>query len=269
MAKKLLLFSIFFFLFPHQVLASPMATISAYPSSVIIDKEFNVELELSSLEASASYYVKSIGGADGFKVYTWSEKIADWLAWNASWSNMPEINASFEGTAKTIIISKFSNNLPLGLSSYKIRIRKVGTTTNYDFPEVLIEILFPPTEAPTSTLEPTNTPTPTLTPAPKPPTSNPTTKIFTPTPSQKTTPTPTLKTTNLMATDSGEILGEEVASFSAFYPYEATEEAKESGATPSAKNKILPKIFLVSGLLLLFASACWLWYNFKYHILNE
>jgi len=264
MAKKLLLFLIFFFLFPSPVLASPMATISAYPSSVVIDKEFNVGLELSSLEASASYYVKSIGGADGFKVYTWSEKIADWLAWNASWSNMPEINASFEGTGKIIIISKFSNNLPLGLNPYKIRIRKVGATTNYDFPEVLIEILPSPTEAPTSTPEPTNIPTPTFTPTPKPPTSTPTTRIFTPTPSQKTTPTPTLKTTNLMATDSGEILGEESASFSAFYPYEATDETKEKEATSEAKNMILPKIFLVGGLLLLFISASWLWYNFKH-----
>jgi len=95
------------------------------------------------------------------------------------------------------------------------------------------------------------------------PTSTPTVLIKpTPTPSQKISPTPTPKKSNQTATDSGEVLGEEVASFSAFYPYEATDEAEKNEATPSARNKILPKIFLVGGLLLLFVSASWLWYNF-------
>jgi len=97
------------------------------------------------------------------------------------------------------------------------------------------------------------------------PTSTPTVLIKpTPTPTQKISPTSTPKKSNQIATDSGEVLGEEVASFSAFYPYEATSESEKNEATPSVKNKIIPKIFLVSGLLLLFASACWLWYTFKY-----
>ena len=94
------------------------------------------------------------------------------------------------------------------------------------------------------------------------PTSTPTPKILTPTPSQKILLTPTPKKSNQTATASGEVLGEEVATFSAFYPYEATSEPEEDEATPSAKNKIIPKIFLIGGLLLLFASALWLWYNF-------
>jgi len=98
------------------------------------------------------------------------------------------------------------------------------------------------------------------------PTSTPTStqKILTPTPSQKISPTPTPKKSNQTATASGEVLGEEMATFSAFYPYEATGESEKNEATPSARNKTLPKIFLVGGLLLLFASACWLWYTFKY-----
>jgi len=85
----------------------------------------------------------------------------------------------------------------------------------------------------------------------------------TPTPSQKISPTPTPKKSNQTATDSGEVLGEEVSTISAFYPYEATSESEKNEATPSAKNKIIPKIFLIGGLLLLFASAFWLWYNFN------
>ena len=96
------------------------------------------------------------------------------------------------------------------------------------------------------------------------PTSTPTPKILTPTPSQKISPTPTPKKSNQTATTSGEVLGEEVATFSAFYPYEATGEPEENEATPSVRNKIIPKIFLVGGLVLLFTSACWLWYTFKY-----
>ena len=97
------------------------------------------------------------------------------------------------------------------------------------------------------------------------PTSTPTVLIKpTPAPTQKISPTPTPKKSNQTATDSGEVLGEEVSTISAFYPYEATSESEKSEATPSVRNKILPKIFLVGGLLLLFVSASWVWYNFKY-----
>ena len=97
---------------------------------------------------------------------------------------------------------------------------------------------------------PTSTPVPSL-------------KISTPTPTKKILPTPTPKKSSQTATASGEVLGEEVATFSAFYPYEATSEPEENEATPSVRNKIIPKIFLVGGLLLLFASAFWLWYTFR------
>ena len=96
------------------------------------------------------------------------------------------------------------------------------------------------------------------------PTPTPTTKLTTPTPTLKITVTPTPKSTLKIATDSGEILGEETASFSSFYPYEATDEMKENETTPAAKSKLLPKIFLLGGLLLLFTAASWLWYTFKY-----
>jgi len=104
--------------------------------------------------------------------------------------------------------------------------------------------------------EPNPTPTPTPTVLIKP----------TPTPTPKISPPPTFQKSDQTATDSGEVLGAELATFSAFYPYQdqATSEAAKNEATPSASNKILPKIFLGAGLLLLFVSASWLWYTFNY-----
>ena len=117
-----------------------------------------------------------------------------------------------------------------------------------------------PTPTPTSILtptltltpEPTETPMPTLTPTPRPFTPTPTVRISTPTP----------KPTTKVASSSGEVLGEEVATLSAFYPYEATNGAEEKETTISAKSKLWPKFFLGVGLLLVFASAFWGWYNF-------
>jgi len=123
-----------------------------------------------------------------------------------------------------------------------------GSSNSYTQPTPTLT----PTSTPTSSPEPTNTPTPKPTPTSKPSTPTPTTKTATP------TPTPT-KTT---ATTTGETLGEEEVATSAFYPLEATEEAKASlEATPSFKNRWLPKIFLGLGFIFLFSAAFWVWYT--------
>ncbi len=96
--------------------------------------------------------------------------------------------------------------------------------------------------------------------------------ISTPTPSVSPTPTPkatvtpslTPKVISKTASDSGEVLGEEVATLSAFYPYQASDGAEENEASLSAKNRIFPKVFLVSGLLIIFVSAFWAWYRLWY-----
>jgi hypothetical protein len=76
------------------------------------------------------------------------------------------------------------------------------------------------------------------------------------------TSTPIPKPIKIAATLSGEILGEEESSPGAFYPWEATEEATvNQEGTPSSQNKLLPKIFLGGGFLLLFATALWVWYT--------
>jgi hypothetical protein len=111
----------------------------------------------------------------------------------------------------------------------------------------------PNPDCPNENQNPTSTPIPNLTPTPKP--------TFSP------TPTPTLKITPTEATKSGEVLGEgEEATVGGFYPFEATEEAKEvKEATPggkkSSKNKILGGIFIGVGLVALFGAAFSLWYT--------
>lgn len=98
----------------------------------------------------------------------------------------------------------------------------------------------------------TSVPTPT-------PTSRPTSI---PTPKQTIVPSLTPKPTVKIASSSGEVLGELGATLSAFYPYEATNGAEENEAISSVRNKLWPKIFLGVGLLLVFASVFWGWYNF-------
>jgi hypothetical protein len=97
-------------------------------------------------------------------------------------------------------------------------------------------------------------------------TSTPTpTSSLTPTPKQAIVPSLTPKPTVKTASKSGEVLGEEVATLSAFYSYQASDEAERNEVIPSSKNKIFPKIFLVVGLLILFVSAFWLWYRVWYN----
>ncbi len=88
----------------------------------------------------------------------------------------------------------------------------------------------------------TTTPTPTPTPTPKP---------QTPTPTKKMTPTP--EVTGLVATESGEVLGE-----------------NESTPTPTplavstigfSKSQLLPKILIIFGLVILFGVAFAMWYT--------
>jgi len=135
-----------------------------------------------------------------------------------------------------------------GFGQHLIKLEKTGyhdwnetkTFNVNDFYEVSPVMIF---------LDSTSTPTPTPTP--------------TPTLRQTIIPSLTPKATIKTASKSGEVLGEEEATLSAFYPYEATEGAKENETTSSAKNKLWPKIFLVVGLLFVFAGAFWGWYNLK------
>jgi len=81
-----------------------------------------------------------------------------------------------------------------------------------------------------------------------------------PAPSPSLTPSPKpVKITG--ATLLGKILGEEGTSPAGFYPWEATEESKSQEATRAPKAKFISKLFLGLGLVFLFVSGVYLWYN--------
>jgi len=80
----------------------------------------------------------------------------------------------------------------------------------------------------------------------------------TPSPSSTTSPKPIEV---IGATLLGKILGEEGTSPAGFYPWEATEESKSQEATRAPKAKFISKLFLGLGLVFLFVSGVYLWYN--------
>jgi len=104
-----------------------------------------------------------------------------------------------------------------------------------------------PTPMPT----PSSIPTSELTPTPSP---QPEASLLEETPSPKP-----VEITG--ATLLGKILGEEESSPAGFYPWEATEEAKSQEATRAPKAKFISKLFLGLGLVFLFVSGVYLWYN--------
>lgn len=171
-ARKLIvgfLTFIFLSLFSPSALAAPAIEITSFPSSVVIEQSFEISVNLNNLETGAKYFLKAIGGADWYKIRTWSDKENSWLAWNASWEKMPELIAQ-EGENQFLLSVKFIAETPLGNNPLKARIRKEATSTNYDSETVNIEVLSssPPTPTPT----PTNTPTPTSSPTFSPPPPN-------------------------------------------------------------------------------------------------
>lgn len=90
--------------------------------------------------------------------------------------------------------------------------------------------------------------------------SSPSSSVSTPSPSLSPNPSPRpVKVIGLSL--SGEVLGEEKASETGFFPWEATEGAGGQEATGASENKFIPKLFLGLGLIFLIISGCWVWYT--------
>jgi hypothetical protein len=214
--KRIVLLLIFclFFIFPPKALAEPSVIVVSCPGTATITQSFQVEVGLSSLEAGEKYFVKSVGGKDWYDVKTWNEASGTWLSLNSPWEEMPFVNASAEGTANLSLSSMFVEGTSLGDNLYKIRIRKEGSTTNYDSSPRTISVLAAPTPTPTATPEPTAAPTslpPTATPTPRPltATSKPPTIKPTATPSEEGTvleesSSPTITTAQELAKKEGK-----------------------------------------------------------------
>jgi len=157
-----------FLLSPLSVLAAPTIDIADLANQATASARFNVLVLLSGLEPNVKYRVKALGGPPDSslrKLYTLGENGQDWLAWNGSWSNMPEISADATGSGRLVVGNKFYDDFSGG-AVYKVRIKKDGSGTNYyDSQEfaLTVDLKPSPISTPTSTMAPTSTNTPTPT----------------------------------------------------------------------------------------------------------
>ena len=182
--------SLFLLLSPSILAVAPQIEITSYPTSITAGNEFDVSFSATSLEINSSYYMKTVGGDNFREVETLSGKTSSWETWNSSWTNMPEFTSNNEGSASASLKTKFKSSTSADTKEFKVRIRKVGSSTNYDSPIVNILVsAATPSPAPTSTPEPTQTTTSTLSPIP---TSTATPKkTYAPKPTRTRTPKPT------------------------------------------------------------------------------
>ncbi len=171
LAKYKFFLPIFFFLYfllVSQTTAASQLEITSFPSSTVAGEEFNVTFLASSLETDANYYAKALGGESFYSVQTWSSETSSWLSWNSSWSDMPKFTAN-ESSMSTSIKARFKATTSAGAKEFKVRIRKITGSTNYDSDIVVISVSEPiptptPSPTPTPTQSPSSTPTPTSTP---------------------------------------------------------------------------------------------------------
>jgi hypothetical protein len=242
--SKPILLSILLFLFNFsfvpKVFAAPFVVINSFPSGSIAGSEMEISHTCIQLDPNVNYYIKALGGDSDYEVQTFNSSTSAWLSWNSSWSDMPQIASSSEGTVSAVLKVKFKPDATAGSKNLKIRIRKVGNDTNYDSLPVVINVSTPtPTPEPTST--PTDTPEPTHTPTSTP---NPTVvsaKTSTPAPTKSPTPKPTGST---LPTSSPEEL---VLGIQNSTP--ASEALVEGETITQKKFPLFPVILIVAGVI--------------------
>ncbi len=273
MTKKLLLFLIFFFIFPKQVSAEMV--INEFSSGTTTDwvEIYNtgtVSAQLSGFRIgdSTSSNKKDLSGELGareFQVVTFS----NWLNNDGDVVKLIRVVGEKEelleempyGSAGGLCTPTGSGSIgrfPDGGSSIVRFLDNTQGVSNNGAQEDLC---------------PTPTPTPTSTPIPSPsPTSKPLTPTSTKTPTptstvtpKTTTPTLTLKAVSISATLSGEILGNQSSESGGFYPLETTQSADLEEELEDSSLDFLPKVFLVVGLVLLLVAGFWVWYNLKHY----
>ena len=83
--------------------------------------------------------------------------------------------------------------------------------------------------------------------------------------STPTLPIPTLKAVAVLATFSGEILGNQSSESGNFYALETTPSANlEKKLEEDVSLSFLPKVILLIGMVFLLSGGLWLWYNLKH-----
>jgi hypothetical protein len=253
--KFLILLLLPFFVFPTPVLSAPEIIINTYPSNIIAGQEFDVNFSVLGLSSDTSYYSKSIGGINLEEVDTWN---INWLQQNDAWTSMPIFISNSEGSASASIKSRFALTTLEGNKEYKIRIRKVDSTTNNDSPSVNILVATPiptPTSTPTQTATMTSTATTTPTP----------TKTATATPTKTATAKPTTTATPEETPTEESEAKNEINLTGADVKIETSPEGIVAGASVTKKSPLLSIFLIVSGVGFL-GYGGYLIYNKKHEI---
>lgn len=287
MVKKLFVFIIIslIFLFLPKIVLAVTITIDNFPSSISSDP-FEVSVSINGPNPGTNYLRIDLYKEGTTNYFGETFNGISWYG-GSDGTQYFQIVISPEGTASATFQGKIGNPSFLEYpnpGNFKLRIRRYtgsGNSSSGDQQapvDVQINVPLPtPTSLPTPSPSPTSSPTPTplltFTPTPtsistpRPPTPTPTSRPPTPTSTGVPTPTPTATPKPIANLPEEKILGEE-ATIVAFYPWEASQstgaEQAIQEATSSAKNKLLSKIFLGTGFLLLAATAFWVWYKVWY-----
>ena len=69
-----------------------------HPDNITIDTGFEVDVEVENADKNANYYVKVLTGINEDSLTagrTLSSDGNSWLAWNASWNEMPKLKTEY------------------------------------------------------------------------------------------------------------------------------------------------------------------------------
>jgi len=150
--------------------ATPVPTATPTPTNVRqigflmssdaqIGQSFNTSISLSSFNANTLYYIKALIGKDSSSMTDGRTLGADsvtWLAWNASWSKMPQVQTDNAGLATATVSVKTDDDIEVGNYQMVIRVKEANGTELVDSSAKTISVV-----APTSLSAPTATPAPT------------------------------------------------------------------------------------------------------------
>ena len=227
-----------FYILPTSIFSAPEIIINTYPMSIIAGQVFDVNFSVLGLPSNTNYYSKSIGGIDFEEVDTWN---INWLQQNDAWTSMPTFTSDSEGSASASIKSRFAMTTLGGSKEYKIRIRKIDSSTNNDSPSVNI-LVTTPLPTPTQTATATSTPTTTAASTSIPTKTATATPIKTATTKPTTTATPTEKPTDEPESENKINLTE------TDIKVKTSPEGIVAGATTTKKSPLLSILFIISGV---------------------
>ena len=136
------------------VSAAPMASIVSSPSQATLDSPFDVQTSIND-DPNTSYYIK---GRIGISPSTLTKGLTnnpqntspdDWLTDNDNWSKFPTITTNNSGLWAGSLKLKTSSTATTGDNLLVFRIRKVGSTTNYDSASKTISLSTTSSSSPT------------------------------------------------------------------------------------------------------------------------